>query len=73
MVIYCLYYLKIENLNNILGIFLIILSLDNGIKELYFAVIVNGFVNEFVGLFVFFFAVFGMIKNFFGVELVLKV
>lgn len=62
------YYLKTENPNNILGTFSTISSLDNGTKESHFAAAVNGFVNEFVGSFVLFFAALGMTKNFFGSE-----
>ena len=62
------YYLKTENPNNILGTFSTISSLDNGSKESRFAATVNGFVNEFVGSFVLFFAALGMTKNFFGSE-----
>ena len=62
------YYLKTENPNNILGTFSTISSLDNGTKESHFAATVNGFVYEFVGSFVLFFAALGMTKNFFGSE-----
>ena len=62
------YYLLTENPNNILGTFSTISSLDNGTKESRFAATVNGFVNEFVGSFVLFFAALGMTKNFFGSE-----
>ena len=62
------YYLKTENPNNILGTFSTISSLDKGTKESHFAATVNGFVNEFVGSFVLFFAALGMTKNFFGSE-----
>ena len=62
------YYLLTENPNNILGTFSTISSLDNGTKESHFAATVNGFVNEFVGSFVLFFAALGMTKNFFGSE-----
>lgn len=62
------YYLKTENPNNILGTFSTISSLDNGTKESHFASTINGFVNEFVGSFVLFFAALGMTKNFFGSE-----
>ncbi len=62
------YYLKTENPNNILGTFSTISSLDNGTKESHFASTINGFVNEFVGSFVLFFAALGMTKNFFGAE-----
>lgn len=65
---HCPYYLKTENPNNILGTFSTISSLDNGTKESHFAATVNGFVNEFVGSFVLFFAALGMTKNFFGSE-----
>ena len=62
------YYLLTENPNNILGTFSTISSLDNGTKESHFAATVNGFVNEFVGSFVLFFAALGLTKNFFGSE-----
>ena len=62
------YYLKTENPNNILGTFSTISSLDQGTKESRFAATVNGFVNEFIGSFVLFFAALGMTKNFFGSE-----
>ena len=64
------YYLKTENPNNILGTFSTISSLDNGTKESHFAATVNGFVNEFVGSFVLFFAALGLTKNFFGAEVI---
>ena len=62
------YYLKTENPNNILGTFSTISSLDNGTKESHFSATVNGFVNEFIGSFVLFFAALGLTKNFFGAE-----
>ena len=62
------YYLKTENPNNILGSFSTISSLDHGTKESRFAATVNGFINEFVGSFVLFFAALGLTKNFFGAE-----
>ena len=62
------YYLKTENSNNILGTFSTISSLDQGTKESRFAATVNGFVNEFIGSFVLFFAALGLTKNFFGSE-----
>ena len=62
------YYLLTENPNNILGTFSTISSLDQGTKESLFAATVNGFVNEFVGSFVLFFAALGLTKNFFGSE-----
>ena len=62
------YYLKTENSNNILGSFSTISSLDHGTKESRFAATVNGFINEFVGSFVLFFAALGLTKNFFGAE-----
>ena len=66
------YYLKTENSNNILGTFSTISSVDHGTKESRFAASVNGFINEFVGSFILFFAALGMTKNFFGAELVAK-
>ena len=62
------YYLKTENPNNILGTFSTISSIDHGTKESRFAASVNGFINEFVGSFVLFFAALGLTKNFFGAE-----
>ena len=62
------YYLKTENSNNILGTFSTISSVDHGTKESRFAASVNGFINEFVGSFILFFAALGMTKNFFGAE-----
>lgn len=62
------YYLKTENPNNILGTFSTISNVDQGTKESRFAASVNGFVNEFIGSFVLFFAALGMTKNFFGAE-----
>lgn len=62
------YYLKTENPNNILGTFSTIESIDHGTKESRFAASVNGFINEFIGSFVLFFAALGMTKNFFGAE-----
>ena len=66
------YYLQTEKANNILGSFSTISSLDHGTKESRFAATVNGFINEFVGSFVLFFAALGLTKNFFGAELVTK-
>ncbi len=66
------YYLKTENPNNILGTFSTISSIDHGTKESRFAATINGFLNEFVGSFVLFFAALGLTKNFFGAELVAK-
>ncbi|MEL0345316.1 aquaglyceroporin Gla [Streptococcus pneumoniae] len=62
------FYLKTENSNNILGTFSTISSIDHGTKESRYAATVNGFVNEFVGSFVLFFAALGLTKNFFGAE-----
>ena len=62
------YYLQTEKANNILGTFSTISSIDQGTKESRFAATVNGFINEFVGSFVLFFAALGMTKNFFGAE-----
>ena len=55
-----------------MGTFSTISSLDQGTKESRFAATVNGFVNEFIGSFVLFFAALGLTKNFFGAELVSK-
>ncbi len=62
------YYLQTEKANNILGSFSTISSLDHGTKESRYAATVNGFINEFVGSFVLFFAALGLTKNFFGAE-----
>ena len=66
------YYLKTENPNNILGTFSTISSLDHGTPESRKAALFNGFINEFVGSFVLFFAAMGLTKNFFGAELLSK-
>ena len=66
------YYLKTENPNNILGTFSTISSIDHGTKESRYAATVNGFINEFIGSFVLFFAALGLTKNFFGAELLSK-
>ena len=63
------YYLKTENPNNILGTFSTISSLDHGTPESRKAATINGFINEFVGSFVLFFAAMGLTKLHFGAEL----
>ena len=63
------YYLKTENPNNILGTFSTISSLDHGTPESRKAALFNGFINEFVGSFVLFFAALGLTKLHFGAEL----
>ena len=62
------YYLQTENPNNILGTFSTISSLDKGTPESRKAASINGFINEFAGSFVLFFAALGLTKNFFGAE-----
>ena len=62
------YYLQTTNPNAILGSFSTISSIDHGTPESRKAATINGFVNEFVGSFVLFFAALGMTKNFFGSE-----
>lgn len=62
------YYLMTENPNSILGTFSTISNIDDGTKESRIAASVNGFVNEFIGSFVLFFAAMAMTKNFFGAE-----
>jgi glycerol uptake facilitator protein len=57
--VYRPYYLKTENSNHILGSFS---TIDNAGTRL------NGFLNEFFGSFVLFFAAMGITKNFFGAE-----
>ena len=47
-------------------------SLDHGTPESRKAALFNGFINEFVGSFVLFFAAMGLTKNFFGAELLSK-
>ena len=64
------YYLATEKSNNILGTFSTISSLDDGTVESRKASWINGFVNEFFGSFVLFFAALGLTKNFFGAEAV---
>lgn len=62
------YYLKTEKPNNILGTFSTISSLDHGTPESRKAATINGFINEFVGSFVLFFAAMGLTKHYFGAE-----
>jgi len=62
------YYLKTDNANHILGSFSTISSLDHGTPESRKAATINGFINEFVGSFVLFFAALAMTKNYFGAE-----
>lgn len=62
------YYHQTENPNNILGTFSTISSLDKGTPETRKAATINGFINEFAGSFVLFFAALGLTKNFFGAE-----
>ena len=62
------YYLMTENPNSILGTFSTISNIDDGTKSSRFAASVNGFINEFIGSFVLFFAAMAMTKNFFGAE-----
>ena len=64
------YYLQTTNPNAILGSFSTISSIDHGTPESRKAATINGFVNEFVGSFVVFFAAIAMTKNFFGAEIV---
>ena len=63
------YYLQTTNPNAILGSFSTISSIDHGTPESRKAATINGFVNEFVGSFVLFFAAMGMTKLHFGAEL----
>lgn len=67
------YYINTTNPNNILGTFSTISSLDHGTPETRKAAMINGFVNEFVGSFVLFFAALCLTKNYFGAEIVQKV
>ena len=64
------YYLQTTNPNAILGSFSTISSIDHGTPESRKAATINGFVNEFVGSFVLFFAAIAMTKNYFGAEIV---
>ncbi|MDO4667795.1 MAG: MIP/aquaporin family protein [Streptococcus sp.] len=64
------YYLKTENPNHILGTFSTISSLDHGTAESRKSALINGFINEFVGSFVLFFAALAMTKHFFGAEFI---
>nr|WP_219967829.1 aquaglyceroporin Gla [Streptococcus gordonii]MBW7663293.1 aquaporin family protein [Streptococcus gordonii] len=63
------YYLQTTNPNAILGSFSTISSIDHGTPESRKAATINGFVNEFIGSFVLFFAAIAMTKNFFGAQL----
>ena len=60
------YYLQTTNPNAILGSFSTISSIDHGTPESRKAATINGFVNEFVGSFVLFFAAIAMTKNYSG-------
>lgn len=62
------YYLMTENPNSILGTFSTISNIDDGTKASRVAASINGFINEFIGSFVLFFAAMAMTKNFFGSE-----
>lgn len=64
------YYSQTEDSNAILGTFSTISSVDNGKPESYAAAWTNGFINEFLGSFVLFFAALGLTKNYFGSELI---
>lgn len=64
------YYLQTENPNAILGSFSTIVSVDNGKEESRNSGLTNGFINEFFGSFVLFFAAIAMTKNYFGAEVV---
>lgn len=64
------YYLQTTNPNAILGSFSTISSIDHGTPESRKAATINGFVNEFVGSFVLFFAAIAMTKDYFGAEIV---
>ena len=65
--------MKTENPNHILGTFSTISSLDHGTAESRKAATINGFINEFVGSFVLFFAAMGLTKLHFGAELKLLI
>ena len=70
VMVYRPFYLNTNNPNHILGTFSTIDSLDNGSKESRRSATINGFLNEFFGSFVLFFAALGLTKNFFGAEVV---
>ncbi|MEW4354661.1 aquaglyceroporin Gla [Streptococcus pneumoniae] len=62
------YFLQTTNANHILGTFGTISSIDHGTAESRKAATINGFVNEFIGSFVLFFAAMGLTRNYFGAE-----
>ncbi|MFS1663628.1 aquaglyceroporin Gla [Streptococcus sp. zg-JUN1979] len=64
------YYLQTKNPNAILGTFSTIVSVDDNKVESRKAAWTNGFLNEFFGSFVLFFAAISMTKNYFGAEIV---
>lgn len=70
VMVYRPFYLKTNNPNHILGTFSTIDSADDGSKESRRGATINGFLNEFFGSFVLFFAALGLTKNFFGAEIV---
>jgi glycerol uptake facilitator protein len=69
VMIYRPYYLKTTSANHILGTFSTISNLDDGTLVARRGAIINGFLNEFFGSFVLFFAALGLTKNFFGSEI----
>lgn len=71
--VYRPYYLKTENPNHVLGTFSTIDNIDNGTVEARRGATINGFLNEFVGSFVLFFAAVSITSNFFGAEIVKSV
>ena len=64
------YYLQTTNPNAILGSFSTIVNTDDGSKKSHAASMINGFVNEFIGSFILFFAAMAMTKNYFGAEVI---
>ena len=68
--VYRPYYLKTTNSNHILGTFSTIDNVDDGTGTSRSGATINGFLNEFFGSFVLFFAALGLTKNFFGAEVI---
>ena len=64
------YYLQTTNPNAILGSFSTIVNTDDGSKQSHAASMINGFINEFIGSFVLFFAAMAMTTNYFGAEVI---
>jgi Glycerol uptake facilitator and related permeases (Major Intrinsic Protein Family) len=73
VMVYRPYYLKTTIPNHVLGTFATIDNVDDGTQATRKGAMINGFLNEFAGSFVLFFAALGLTKNFFGAQYVASV